>query len=155
MVDAWTCCGHDLRELCTRAGTPLPARCFFCGKPRPNLITTPQPEDALAFELAEIWCAKIREHHGDPETHVSSFDQYGRADVEAWRAVAKRALENSITTQIDHLLQMDPTLQIQIGPTMIKGPGIHLAARRASSTEKFLVVTNTLVGLKHIIATIR
>ena len=30
----WICCGHDIRELCERAGTSLPAKCFFCGEPR-------------------------------------------------------------------------------------------------------------------------
>jgi hypothetical protein len=51
---------------------------------------SPQPEDWLAFELAELWSEKIRECHGDPESHVPSLDQYGRTDVEAWRAVALR-----------------------------------------------------------------
>jgi hypothetical protein len=92
--EKWICCGHDIRALCEKAGTSPPAKCFFCGKPRKNVVVSPQPEDSLAFELAEIWCGKIREYHGDPEAHFPSLDQYGRVDVEAWRAVARHVLKN-------------------------------------------------------------
>jgi hypothetical protein len=47
------------------------------------------PEDALALELANLWSEKIREYHGDPVVHGQTFDEYGRADIEAWRAVAR------------------------------------------------------------------
>jgi hypothetical protein len=67
-------------------------RCFFCGKPKESVTTYPQPEDWLAFELAELWSEKILEWHGDPESHAPSFDQYGSPDVEAWRAVARQAI---------------------------------------------------------------
>ena len=92
-MEKWICCGHDIIELCSRAGCQLPALCFFCGEPRKTVTLSPLPEDWLAFELAELWSGKIREFHGDPETHVPSLDQYGRTDVEAWRAVARRVLD--------------------------------------------------------------
>jgi len=85
----WLCCGTDIEDLAKKAGCTVPERCFFCGLSRPLVTTTPQPEDDLAFELAELWCAEIRKYHGDPDVHVPSFDQYGRVDVEAWRAVAR------------------------------------------------------------------
>jgi len=93
MVKKWMCCGHDIADLCSRAGCSLPERCFFCGLPRHTVTLLSQPEDPLAFELGELWCGKIREFHGDPESHASSLDEYGRPDVEAWRAVARRVLE--------------------------------------------------------------
>ena len=89
-MEKWIYCGHDITELCNRAGCPLPGRCFFCGEYRKTVTLSPQPEDWLAFELAELWSGKIRECHGDPESHAPSLDQYGRMDVEAWRAVALR-----------------------------------------------------------------
>ena len=92
-MEKWICCGHDIEALCEKTGALLPPKCFFCGKVRGTTVLEPQPEDDLAFELAEIWCAKIREFHGDPDAHVPSLDQYGRTDVEAWRAVARKVLE--------------------------------------------------------------
>ena len=92
-MEKWICCGHDIIELCNRAGCKAPDRCFFCGEFRKSVVLSPQPEDGLAFELAELWAGKIREHHGDPECHAPSFDAYGRPDVEAWRAVARRVLK--------------------------------------------------------------
>ena len=92
-MERWICCGHDINELCRRAGCALPALCFFCGEPRKMVSLSSQPEDWLAFELAELWSGKIREWHGDPESHAPSLDQYGRLDVEAWRAVARRVFD--------------------------------------------------------------
>ena len=92
-MEKWICCGHDIIELCSRAGCQLPALCFFCGEPRKTVTLSPLPEDWLAFELAELWSGKIRELHGDPESHAPSLDQYGRKDVEAWRAVARRVFD--------------------------------------------------------------
>jgi hypothetical protein len=92
-MEKWICCGHDIIELCNRAGGTVPARCFFCGEIRKTAILAPQPEDWLAHDLAELWSGKIREFHGDPEAHFPSLDQYGRTDVEAWRAVARRVFD--------------------------------------------------------------
>ena len=92
-MEKWTCCGIEIVKLCRRAGCRLPENCFFCGKARKIEPADIRPEDPLAFELAEIWCEKIRVWHGDPESHAPSFDQYGRADIKAWRAVARRVLE--------------------------------------------------------------
>ena len=91
-MEKWICCGHDIIELCNRAGCTVPARCFFCGELRKTVTLSPQPEDWLAHDLAELWSGKIREFHGDPESHFPSLDQYGSTDVEAWRAVARRVL---------------------------------------------------------------
>ena len=92
-MEKWICCGHDIIALCSRAGCQLPSLCFFCGEPRKTVTLSPQPEDWLAFELAELWSGRIRAFHGDPEAHVPSLDQYGRSDVEAWRAVARRVFD--------------------------------------------------------------
>lgn len=92
-VEKWICCGHDIVELCKRAGCSLPERCFFCGSVMYKVDLVPQPEDEVSFELAELWSGKIREYHGDPESHAPSFDQYGRTDIEAWRAVGRRVLQ--------------------------------------------------------------
>jgi hypothetical protein len=92
-MEKWICCGYDIIELCNRAGGTVPARCFFCGEPRKTVTLSPQPEDWLAIELAELWTGKIREFHGDPKAHFPSFDQCGRPDVEAWRKVARQVLE--------------------------------------------------------------
>lgn len=92
-MEKWICCGHDIIALCDQAGCKPPERCFFCGEPRKAVTMSPQPEDWLAFELAELWSGKIREYHGDPESHFPSLDQYGRMDVEAWRAVARRVFD--------------------------------------------------------------
>lgn len=91
-AEKWICCGYDIVELCRRAGCSLPERCFFCGNAMTRVDLVPQPEDEVAFELAELWCGKIREYYGDPESHAPSFDQYGRTDIEAWRAVGRWVL---------------------------------------------------------------
>lgn len=91
-MEKWICCDHDIIELSNRAGCTVPARCFFCGEPRKTVTLSPQPEDWLAHDLAELWSDKIREFNGDPEAHFPSLDQYGRTDVEAWRVVARRVL---------------------------------------------------------------
>ena len=75
-MEKWICCGTDIIGLCDRAGCKPPERCFFCGEPRKTVALSPQPEDQLAFELAELWTGKIREFHGDPETHFSAFDRW-------------------------------------------------------------------------------
>jgi len=93
IVEKWMCCGHDIVELCRRAGCPLPERCFFCGRTMDMIVLETQPEDEVSFELAELWCGIIRECHGDPEAHAPSFDLYGRPDIEAWRAVGRRVLQ--------------------------------------------------------------
>jgi hypothetical protein len=98
----WICCGHDIEALCAIAGTVPPGKCFFCGLPREDVNLSPRPEDTLAFELAEIWCRKIREYHGDSETHAPSFDQYGRSDTEAWRAVARHVLKRTTLSEFIH-----------------------------------------------------
>ena len=103
---AWMCCGHDIVELCRRAGCSLPARCFFCGSPMATVTLEPHPEDELAFELAELWSGIIRAQHGDPEAHAPSFDQYGRPDVDAWRAVARRVLERHVP--VNHIFPCAP-----------------------------------------------
>ena len=92
-MEKWLCCGHDIIKLCDRAGCKPPERCFFCGELRTSAVSPREPEDWLAFELAELWVGKIREYHGDPEFHSPSFDQYGRMDAEAWRAVARRVFD--------------------------------------------------------------
>ena len=92
-MEKWLCCGHDIIKLCDRAGCKPPERCFFCGELRTSAVSPREPEDWLAFELAELWAGKIREYHGDPESHFPSFDQYGRTDAEAWRAVARRVFD--------------------------------------------------------------
>jgi hypothetical protein len=88
----WICCGHDIEALCEIAGSVPPKKCFFCGRPRND----------VKLSLAEIWCGRIREYHGDPETHFPSFDQYGRTDIEAWRAVARRVLERTTLSEFIH-----------------------------------------------------
>jgi hypothetical protein len=113
-MERWICCGHDIMELCRKAGCTFPTVCFFCGEPRKTVTLSPQPEDWLAFELAELWSGKIREFHGDPETHVPSLDEYGRTDVEAWRAVARRAIgrgATSIAPDREPIGEIDPLPQ--------------------------------------------
>ena len=125
-MDKWICCGHDIVELCSRAGCQLPALCFFCGEPRKTVTLSPQPEDWLAFELAELWSGKIREFHGDPETHVPSLDEYGRTDVEAWRAVARRAIGHGATSIVpdrESIGEIDPSHQeLMRSPEKIPDP---------------------------------
>ena len=100
-MEKWICCGIDIIGLCNRAGSVVPDRCFFCGNPRTTVTVPHCPEDRLAFELAEIWTGKIREFHGDPEAHAPSLDRYGRMDVEAWRAVARRVLDLILSSYHD------------------------------------------------------
>lgn len=92
-VQKWMCCGHDIADLCNRAGCSLPERCFFCGLPRRTVTLLQQPEDALAFELAELWCGKIRESPGRPYSSSDETWASGSPYMEAWRTVARRVLE--------------------------------------------------------------
>jgi hypothetical protein len=125
-MDTWICCGHDIIELCSRAGCQLPALCFFCGEPRKTVTLSPRPEDWLAFELAELWSGMIRAFHGDPESHAPSLDQYGRTDVEAWRAVARRAIgrgATSIAPDREPIGEIDPLSQeLMRSPEKIPDP---------------------------------
>ena len=87
----WICCGHDIGELCVRAGCGIPGRCFFCGEPRKDVQLDIRPEDWLAGELSALWAGKIAKNYWDPKQGgLFSCDQFGRADTEAWRAVALR-----------------------------------------------------------------
>jgi hypothetical protein len=63
--------------------------CSRCGVPE---TADHASAEALALDLGEVWCTKIREHHGDPVAHAPSIDEYGRADRQAWLAVARRVM---------------------------------------------------------------
>jgi hypothetical protein len=90
----WYCCDYNITEMCQKAGCELPPRCFFCGKIRPVESGTLQfPEDPLALDLGNLWCEKIAEMRGEPFAHGASLDVFGRSDMHAWRAVARRAIE--------------------------------------------------------------
>jgi hypothetical protein len=129
-MDKWICCGHDIAELCNRAGCSLPARCFFCGSPMSTITLEPQPEDAVAFELAELWSGVIRKEHGDPESHAPSFDQYGRPDVVAWRAVARRVFEKADMKLFPSLLDVAEKARILLNEEASPADALRIQSRR-------------------------